>query len=468
MAVWLPLLAVAQTPSDSLSPVVYIKNIVVKGNKKTKDYIITREIQFKTGDSLVTATIPEQLEQARQQVYNTTLFNEVKLTPHAITPQEVEIEVEVKERWYIFPVPQFQIVDRNLNEWLKTYKGDLNRVNYGLKLVHYNLSGRRDPLRIFFLNGFTRNIAFSYTMPGSNPSLTEGFSVSGGYSQNRQVAYIADSANQIRFFPNSSVNGSAKLNSFVRSTFMLSGGYILRRGILSRHTFTLTYTNSRVNDSVVSAKYNPNFFGNGKASANYIDFTYNFFYNNVNNTAYPLYGKRYSITLQKRGLGFSGGTNMLSIEGTFNRLWKLGGRWYADIFGNGKIKLPFKQAYTNQRALGFGESYLRGQEYFVIDGVWHALLRNTLRYKLLSFNIPMPIKSKSHPRIPFTIFAKTYGDVGYAYSTPGNNTYLNNRLLYTGGFGIDILTLYDVNLRLEYSFNQQGQRGFFIHTQTGF
>ena len=46
--------------------------------------------------------------------------------------------------------------------------------------------------------------------------------------------------------------------------------------------------------------------------------------------------------------------------------------------------------------------------------------------------------------------------------------YLNNRLLYSGGFGIDILTLYDINLRIEYSFNQLGEKGLFLHNQSGF
>ena len=39
---------------------------------------------------------------------------------------------------------------------------------------------------------------------------------------------------------------------------------------------------------------------------------------------------------------------------------------------------------------------------------------------------------------------------------------------YTGGFGIDILTLYDLNLRLEYSFNQLNENGLFLHTKGGF
>ena len=156
---------------------LYIKNIIVKGNKRTKEYIILREIQFQKGDSLVISTINQQLEQARQQVYNTTLFSEVKFETVILSAFDMIVTVDVKERWYIYPVPQFKPVDRNFNEWIKTYNASLKRVNYGLKFVHYNLTGRRDQLRIFLLTGFSRDFSFSYNAPYSNAKLTEGFVV---------------------------------------------------------------------------------------------------------------------------------------------------------------------------------------------------------------------------------------------------------------------------------------------------
>ena len=82
--------------------------------------------------------------------------------------------------------------------------------------------------------------------------------------------------------------------------------------------------------------------------------------------------------------------------------------------------------------------------------------------------MPFPFFPKILTKIPFTFFAKTYTDFGYVYNKPKFDTYLNNRLLYTGGFGIDLLTLYDINLRFEYSFNQLNKSGLFFHTQSGF
>ena len=45
---------------------------------------------------------------------------------------------------------------------------------------------------------------------------------------------------------------------------------------------------------------------------------------------------------------------------------------------------------------------------------------------------------------------------------------LVNSFLYTGGFGIDVVTFYDLVFRFEYSFNQLGQSGLFFHIGSDF
>jgi hypothetical protein len=128
---------------------VKIVSINISGNKKTKGYIILRELPFKTGDSLTFSSIDKTLKQAHDQVYNITLFSDVSISPQFISASEVVINVVVKEKWYIYPTPQFQLVDRNFNEWIKVYHANLDRVVYGAKFVHYNFSGRRDQLRVY-------------------------------------------------------------------------------------------------------------------------------------------------------------------------------------------------------------------------------------------------------------------------------------------------------------------------------
>jgi outer membrane protein assembly factor BamA len=445
--------------NDSFTTRVLVHQINIKGNRRTKDYMIRREIQFKAGDSLDTWDLSNTLQLARQQVYNTTLFNEVKIDLSMISAYEVDVNVSVKERWYLFPAPQFQPIDRNLNEWLVKYKGDLSRVNYGVKFVHYNFSGRRDPLRIYLLNGYTRNISFSYSQPYSNRSLTQGFGIGGGFSQNREMAYKTSYDNQILFF---------KKEDFVKKNWYLNLSLRLQKGILSRQVLNLSYSYLKVNDSIITPEYNPSFFNAKGTSKSLIDFSYTWRYANVNNIAYPLKGVTAFASFGKRGLGLTGGINLFNTEVGYSLYRAHKNNWYTSMQFLGNIKLPFDQPYINQRALGYGETNLRGLEYYVVDAVAYALVKSTLRKKILSFSIPFPFKSKTHTNIPFTFFAKTYADLGSTYNKRKYLTNLNNRFLYSGGFGIDILSLYDLNLRLEYSFNQLGESGLFFKSTAGF
>jgi hypothetical protein len=179
-------------------------------------------------------------------------------------------------------------------------------------------------------------------------------------------------------------------------------------------------------------------------------------------------GKVYSLAVSKRGVGIKGGINMLSLNGGYHHYWSLGKNWYHTVGSFGRVKLPFKQPYVNQYAMGYDDFYLRGLENYVIDGVASGLIKYTLRKKLFGFNIPVPIKNNIINKIPFQFFAKTYADAGYSYHKYGIETQLGNRMLYTGGFGLDILSLYDINASFEYSFNQLGEKGLFLHIKGGF
>jgi outer membrane protein assembly factor BamA len=448
---------------------LHINKVTVVGNKKTKAYIITREAQLNAGDSILTAQLYTITEQARLNVYNTTLFNDVKINIIAIDAFTIDIEIIVKERWYIYPTPQFRLVDRNFNEWKTKYNADLRRVIYGVKFAHYNFSGRRDQVRLSLLNGYSRGVLVSYTAPYSNKKLTEGFSVGVGYTQTREVNYATSYNNSLKFFSILSSKDS-NLKTFINKNFSLSLAYRIRKGVFNTHVFGVSYINSQVSDSI-TLKYNPNYFGGKKSSINYVDFSYSYVHTNVNNVAYPLKGNSAFVSVLKRGFGFKDGINSLMFEAGYNKFIDLGKGWYFSNGVAGLIRLPFKQAYINQRGLGFGIAYLRGLELYAIDGVAFVLNKATLKKKIASFNVKLPFTIpfilKKNEKIPFTFFAKTYTDIGYNYSKE-NATFLTNKLLYTGGFGIDMLTFYDFAMRFEYSFNQLNEKGLFLRFQSSF
>ncbi len=437
---------------------LFISEIKITGNKKTKRYIIEREMRLKIGDSIPASEIYDRLAKSRDLIYNTALFTIVKIEPVFVSATNISLAVSVSEKWYIYPTPQFQLVDRNFNEWINTHNASLERVVYGVKFAHYNLSGRRDQLRVYLLNGFSRNISFNYAAPYSNRALTEGFSVGAGFTQNREVIYKTGQDNLPLRYTN---------NSFARSHFVANGSYIKRRGFYLRRSINVSFNHYSVDDSI-STKYNPAYFNSPKSKVSFPEVSYTYQYVNTNNINYPLKGKVYTFLVTKRGIGINGGINMLSADIDYNRYIPHKNDWYSSLQAHAKVKTPTSLAYINQRALGYQDYYLRGLENYVIDGIHSALAAYTLRKKIISFSIPVPIKNKIVSAIPFTIYAKTFADAGYSYTTSANDTRLNNRFLYSGGFGLDVLSLYDMNLRMEYSFNQLGEKGLFLHVKGGF
>ncbi|MDB9776099.1 hypothetical protein OAB47_07745, partial [Vicingaceae bacterium] len=125
----------------------FIKDIVIIGNKKTQDYIISRELSPKTGDTLLGHVLSKEIEQSRKNILNTQLFHYVKV--NLITENnQVSIYILVTERWYFFPVPIFEIDDNNINTWLEDI--DWKRLNYGAFVTLKNIGGRDETMRITF------------------------------------------------------------------------------------------------------------------------------------------------------------------------------------------------------------------------------------------------------------------------------------------------------------------------------
>lgn len=439
---------------------VTIRNIFITGNRKTKEYIIRREIGFREGDAIEAYNIIPRIERARENIYNTQLFLEVIPQIRNWANGAVDVYFEVKERWYLFPLPYFKLVDRNLNQWIDEQKASLKRVNYGLKFSWNNVSGRNDKLRVYLVTGYTRQYSFTYDQPFADKKLKHGFTLGFSFNQNRQVNAYNDLNKQV-FFPENNYgnNELGILKQQVRGEF----GYSYRPDIYRRHYLRLNIINEKIADTIF--KINPNYFGDGKSRVSFPELSYTYNYINLDSIAYPLRGISGSVSLMQRGLGFNKAVNMWQLDFNISKYITVA-RNHFSVQLYGKLKSPTNQPFYNLKALGYGDFYLRGLENYVVDGVASGLAKFTYRRKLLHILLPTLIKRNGFTyHIPVKIYAKAFGDVGYSYLQNPINTLLNNKMIYTGGFGIDIITFYDFQLKIEFSFNQLGQNGLFLHTQ---
>ena len=447
---------------------VVVQSIRFQGNKVTRNYIILRELPFREGSRIPLASLTEQLELGRLNVFNTQLFLEVIPSLVKLSDTEVEVLYTVKERWYIFPIPYFKLVDRNFNQWLVEQNASLERANYGLKFNWENVSGRRDKLSFNYVNGYNRQFSLFYEQPFADKKLEKGFLAGVFYTRTRQISFATDSNLQV-FHPVS--NG---FGDFVRTTFRVETGFTIRKGVMHRHSFRLNYVSEQVSDTVMriiennaSKGFLPFFKGNA-SSASFAEFVYGYQYYNVNNIAYPWKGFAFNGYLSQRGLG-SAQMNLWQFWGKAGRYVAFSPKWSLSVMGLGNLKLPFNQPQYNLAAMGYGDFFLRGLEYYVVDGVMAGTLKTTIRHELLNVNVPtFVIKNEKYRKIPFKIIAKLYGDLGGVHHPFNTTGFLNNRLLYTYGLGVDVLSYYDFIARFDFSFNQLGEKGLFLHLKKDF
>jgi len=444
---------VAQSPHPLI-----VGAITVKGNKKTKTYIVLRELSFHSGDTITLAGLVQGFRTAHDRLVNTHLFNDVVIYLQSFRGYVADVEIEVKERWYIFPLPYFKPVDRNFTAWAQKHYS-LSRINYGAKFTYYNFTGRNDNLTAWLITGYTRQFELYYNQPYADNALKHGFGFGFTYAQQREVDALT--RGNIQYFINS--DSLAYAGKYLSRLFSVSARYFYRPHLKVRHTVNLNFVSSSV-DSAVTV-FNPHYFNGDRRSVAYPELVYTFNYTDVDYVSYPLNGIIFETSVTRRGINPDMDLTQLSTRLT--RSWPLARKWWFGIQNINVLKLPLSQPFYNQGLIGYGDLYLRGLDRYVIDGTAGTVIKNTLYRQLVNFDIPL-VRGSAHDHIPFRVYATAFSDYGYAYNQDFKGNSLVNRMLYTAGFGIDIVTFYDLSFKFDYSFNQLGQNGLFLHIRNDF
>jgi outer membrane protein assembly factor BamA len=438
---------------------VIIGSITAIGNKTTKDQIIMRELTVKSGDTIVLSQLPDLLKRSEENLYNTALFNSTKVN-YLRSGNSVALYVMLTERWYIFPLPILEIVDRNFNEWWQTK--DLSRLNYGGYLVWNNFRGRRETFTTSVKWGYTRKLGFSYVIPFISKRQQDGLGFYWSFAQTREVA-VRTLNNRYDFYNND--------QSYVRREQGGSITYTRRPGLYQTHTAELGYRTVTVQDTVIAQ--NPLFFlstGDNSLANFSVKYTYKIDHRDIR--PYPLKGYFLEAEVGKAGLQFLGDKIDLYNLGVWaKKYWTLTNRWYAALGYRAKWVLGKEQPYYYARSLGIGRDVVRGYELYLVDGQTLQLFKSNLKFKLLGTkNIKagfIPIEKFS--TIPMALYLNLFGDAAFVQDTQhqlGNP--LSNTWLYGYGMGLDLVTYYDIVFRVDYSFNKQGQSGFFLHFNAPF
>ncbi|MFN3840682.1 MAG: POTRA domain-containing protein [Cyclobacteriaceae bacterium] len=450
-------------PKDTTGYYLHINRIFVIGNRKTRERIILRELTLKPGDSVFSLELPKIIEKDKNKLFNLALFNTTDIRTLELTRGQADLLVEVDERWYTFPIPIFQLSDRNFNEWWENYNHDFGRINYGLKLYQYNMRGRNETLIFTAQFGYVQRFELLYRVPYFDRRQKQGLIFETDFVDAKNLA-VQTLDHKLDFL---------ETRTLLRNTRGVGLTYTYRKNFYKQHRWKYGYRTTSIADTV--AKLNENYLGTtSKTKQQYDLFNYQFISDHRNVVAYPLTGHHLLAQVQKTGLFVNNDITKWDVSVSYSRFFDLKKNFFLSnlsfAYWSNRDDIP----YFNYGVMGYNKIFVRGYEVFVIEGPWYLLNKTTFKKRIFSRTwnwSDMPFRQFQY--VPFAIYLKTYADFGYVKNYPyyisnSLNQLLADKLIAGTGFGIDLVSSYDLVLRFEYSFNAEGDRGFFFHIKKEF
>ncbi|MDH3711891.1 MAG: outer membrane protein assembly factor, partial [Cyclobacteriaceae bacterium] len=217
------------------------------------------------------------------------------------------------------------------------------------------------------------------------------------------------------------------------------------------------------------ALLNPHYLLDGRTLQRFFTLSYKFTRDYRDYVAYPLQGNFLSVEMKKNGLGLYNDLNRFTTRASYSQYVTLKNNFFLSSRLTGLASFPKRQAYFNTAAIGYRPDDIRGYDLYVVEAQNYIL--NKITFKKLLFAKEQKIKSIPIPQfrtIPIAVYLKAFFDSGYIdneLSDPENEA-LSNRYIFGGGLGLDIVTYYDLVLRLEYAFNDRGENGFFLNIRS--
>lgn len=436
--------------------VVVVGEIQLEGNDVTRDKIVLRELEFQSGDTLLFSKLCTMSKLSKENLLNRSLFNFVYIDLLADENSViVAVKVRMIERWYVWPLPIFELADRNFNAWLESR--DFSRVNYGVFITHNNFRGRMEKLKLLLRAGYNQNYSLLYEIPYLTREQNIGVGIQAGFSRSREISYQTSDNKQLNY---------KNEDAYAREAFYLKLMASYRIGYRYLHQIYLGYENFKFLDTIT--RLNPQFMGMQTGSeSKFFTLLYIYKHDFRDSKPYPLDGHYFDFEFSKYGFGLlEKAPDFFYLKATFDWYKPLSKRWFWASNITGKFSGGERQPYYLQRGLGFQNDFVRSYELYVIDGTDFGLFKNNLKFNLIKpkiRTIPL-IPSEKFSKIHYALYLNLFLDMGYAHQKFDDKiNSLTNDLLIGTGIGLDLVTYYDMVFRLEYSRNRMDEYGFFIH-----
>jgi outer membrane protein assembly factor BamA len=431
-------------------PVSVIVAVNFNGNEITKEQVLLRELTLLPGDSVITANLDSLLEENRKRLLNLRLFHHVNYT-YTCEGGQVQVIYDIQERFYLYPIPIFDVADRNFNAWLE--KKDFSRLDYGISLIRKNFRGRNEELRLRLQRGFNRRLELVYRNPYMVPHLKLGADFGVSDYRSRTISYNVLGHRQAFYEQEKGVP--------IRRTSVF-GSIYHRENVQRQSILRISYLSENISDAV--AELNPEYFGDGDVSRESFRLDLIRVVNLRNNFVYPLTGSYFEVGIGQALFTGETGSSFTGVRAKYVTYHKLSKKFYYTVGAEAQARFSKEYAFTDNIALGY-RSQVRGYELYVIGGQHYALFRQGLTHELLNISgVRLNfIKNPKFNTVPLALYLNAFTDAGYTIDNHfAESNPLTNRWLFGTGLGVHFVTFYDIVGRVEYTFNREGDKGLFL------
>lgn len=449
---------------------IKISEYRITGNKLTKDWYVIRELDFKIGDTLATSELGKLLNlnekrffpgdsselklrmtYSRENIINTNLFLTVNLSVEQVTDNHYRLLIEVTERhyWWLFPVVKLNAP--NINEWLRD--PDIKDVSMGLFFSHNNLFGISHQTSLVGYVGKSYAAAWGYRIPWIGKGKKTGVTFGLGYENLYTVEYGSfENKRQMLYASNSQQSAKVTVN------------FNFRPGLYNYGTLKLTGNMVWISDSLHTL--DSNYLAKGKKQNTSLTLYADYVYDSRNSKSYPLVGSLLRVFANKVGMGLvSKDVDYFFYGIDFHFYQKIHKKWYvAEMF---KLENTSGEntPYYYQLNMTYKKDFIRGYDLFTLKGDQMYYFRSNIKYELVAPSIKKPKPGQEENKfknLQYAFYLNTFGDCGWVTNKFTENNPMNNKMLFSWGFGLDFVTYYDMVLRFEYAFTSEKTNGFFI------
>lgn len=443
---------------------IVIQNILLEGNNHTKPTAILRELDFEVGDTLQLYKLDEVFHRNKVNILSTGLFNqsEINLKNYDSESMVSDILIKLEENWYLFPVPIFELADRNFSVWWSEQNKSLSRVNYGFRVNHYNLTGNRDPIKIKIHFGYTNKYEINYDYPYLAMNNKLGFGFNLFYSENKEIGYKTEN--------NKTLYAKHEDELKLLSRLRIGPEIKYRHNVHHFHGFRFELHHNKVDPYVVE-ELNNAYFLEGRTGIRFFFLEYDYNFDKRLYRHYPQGGYLIFANIKKEGLGLFGDYDNLSITAGFEQHFTLNKRLTLSSRNKGKTNLIRKKlSFANNSALGWNADIVSGYELYVMDGPDYIITMNSMKWNLYDSNMDIAKwLPQQFRKMNLAIFIRANLDFAYVNEPEytESNT-LNNRWIYGFGPAVDLILFNNFLFSFEYSINDRGERGLFFHNSFAF